>query len=169
MEVNELIRAQFRLLFVASSEKEMATHSSILAWRIPWTEEPGRRQSTGSQRVDTTERLLFTSSRVRELQPVTELEKAPQWKARALQLESSLHSLQVEKSPCCKKAQSSPKKRPTPGPRLGFLVLTFYTLYIKGLSVRRCFSSVIIRGYCLNLNPSHAIYHWGILNKLLNF
>ena len=34
-----------------SLEKEIATHSSILAWRIPWTEEPGRLQSTGSQRV----------------------------------------------------------------------------------------------------------------------
>ena len=32
-------------------EKEMATHPSILAWRIPWTEEPGRLQSMGSQRV----------------------------------------------------------------------------------------------------------------------
>ena len=32
-------------------EKEMATHSSILAWRIPWTEEPGRLQSIGLQRV----------------------------------------------------------------------------------------------------------------------
>ena len=32
-------------------EKEMATHSSILACRIPWTEEPGRLQSVGSQRV----------------------------------------------------------------------------------------------------------------------
>ena len=32
-------------------EKEMATHFSILAWRIPWTEEPGRLQSMGSQRV----------------------------------------------------------------------------------------------------------------------
>ena len=32
-------------------EKGMATHSSILAWRIPWKEEPGRLQSTGSQRV----------------------------------------------------------------------------------------------------------------------
>ena len=31
-------------------EKEMATYSSILAWRIPWTEEPGRPQSMGSQR-----------------------------------------------------------------------------------------------------------------------
>ena len=32
-------------------EKEMATHSSIPAWRIPWTEEPNRLQSVGSQRV----------------------------------------------------------------------------------------------------------------------
>ena len=32
-------------------EKEMATHSSVLAWRIPWTEEPGRLQSMRSQRV----------------------------------------------------------------------------------------------------------------------
>ena len=32
-------------------EEQMATHSSILAWRIPWTEEPGRLQSIGSQRV----------------------------------------------------------------------------------------------------------------------
>ena len=34
-----------------SLEKGMATHSSILTWRIPWTEEPGGLQSTGSQRV----------------------------------------------------------------------------------------------------------------------
>ena len=34
-----------------SLEKEMATHSSILAWEIPWTEEPGGLQSMGSQRV----------------------------------------------------------------------------------------------------------------------
>ena len=32
-------------------EKEMATHSSILAWKIPWTEEPGELQSMGSQRA----------------------------------------------------------------------------------------------------------------------
>ena len=32
-------------------EKEMATHSSTLAWKIPWTEEPCRLQSMGSQRV----------------------------------------------------------------------------------------------------------------------
>ena len=32
-------------------EEDMATHSSVLAWRIPWTEEPGGLQSTGAQRV----------------------------------------------------------------------------------------------------------------------
>ena len=36
-------------------EKEMAAHSSILAWRIPWTEEPGGLQSMGSQESDTTQ------------------------------------------------------------------------------------------------------------------
>ena len=40
-------------------EKEMATHSSTLAWTIPWTEEPGRLQSMGSQESDTNERLHF--------------------------------------------------------------------------------------------------------------
>ena len=35
-------------------EKEMATRPSILAWRIPWTEEPGELQSTGSQESDMT-------------------------------------------------------------------------------------------------------------------
>ena len=35
-------------------EKEMATHSSILAWRIPWTEEPSRLQSMGSEELDMT-------------------------------------------------------------------------------------------------------------------
>ena len=40
-------------------EKEMATHSSILAWRIPWTEELGGLQSTGRKESDMTERLRF--------------------------------------------------------------------------------------------------------------
>ena len=35
-----------------SLKKEMVTHSSVLAWEIPWTEEPGRLQSTGWQRVE---------------------------------------------------------------------------------------------------------------------
>ena len=38
-------------------EEEMETHSSIPAWRIPWTEEPGELQSMGSQRGDTIEHL----------------------------------------------------------------------------------------------------------------
>ena len=38
-------------------EEEMATHSSILAWRIPWIEEPGGLRSMGSQELDTTGRL----------------------------------------------------------------------------------------------------------------
>ena len=42
-------------------EKEMAPHSSILAWRIPWMEEVGGLQSTGRKESDTTERLQFLS------------------------------------------------------------------------------------------------------------
>ena len=38
-------------------EEGMAIHSSILAWRIPWTEEPGGLQSMGHKESDTTERL----------------------------------------------------------------------------------------------------------------
>ena len=41
-------------------EQEMATHSSILAWKIPWIEEPGRLQSMGSQRVRQIEQLTHT-------------------------------------------------------------------------------------------------------------
>ena len=42
-------------------EKEMAPHSSILAWRIPWTEELGGLQSMGHKESDTTEQLHFIS------------------------------------------------------------------------------------------------------------
>ena len=41
-------------------EKGMATHSSILAWRIPWMEEPGRSQSIGSQRVKVSQVTINT-------------------------------------------------------------------------------------------------------------
>ena len=43
-------------------EKEMATHSSILAWKMPWMEEPGRYSPWGRKESDTTERLRFTRS-----------------------------------------------------------------------------------------------------------
>ena len=49
------IMGSLGLLFPSShsfKEKEMATYSSILAWRIPWTEEPGGLQSVGSQELD---------------------------------------------------------------------------------------------------------------------
>ena len=42
-------------------EKEMATHSSILAWKIPWTEEPVGYSPRGRKESDMTERLHFTS------------------------------------------------------------------------------------------------------------
>ena len=46
----------------------MASHSSILAWRIPWTEEPGRLQSMESQRVGhTTEQLKHTQDPLRQM------------------------------------------------------------------------------------------------------
>ena len=47
-----LLRQEMRVQSLGQEdplEKEMATHSSILAWRIPWTEEPGELQSLGSQ------------------------------------------------------------------------------------------------------------------------
>ena len=40
-------------------EKGMVTHSSILAWRIPWIEEPGRLQSMGCKELDSTEQLTY--------------------------------------------------------------------------------------------------------------
>ena len=43
-----------------SLKKEMATHSSILAWRIPWAEKPGGLQSMGSQKLAMTERLTLS-------------------------------------------------------------------------------------------------------------
>ena len=51
----------------------MVTQSSILAWRIPWTEEPGRLQSIGCKESDTTERLTYTNvtQQIRELRDST--------------------------------------------------------------------------------------------------
>ena len=40
-------------------EKEMATHSSVFAWRIPWTEEPGGLRPWGCEELDTTEQLAL--------------------------------------------------------------------------------------------------------------
>ena len=60
-------------------EEGMATHSSILAWRIPWTEEPGRLQSTGSQTVrhdwatkHSTDYFIHQQQKLRSSQSYTE-------------------------------------------------------------------------------------------------
>ena len=49
--LREEYRFPFYLLVMSSTEKAMATCSSTLAWKIPWTEEPGRLQSIGSLRL----------------------------------------------------------------------------------------------------------------------
>ena len=76
-------------------EEEMATHSSILVWSIPWTEEPGGRQSMGWQRVGQTEQAHThtTCSRPRalrapQLPPLTALSPGPS-PGPELQLKSS--------------------------------------------------------------------------------
>ena len=46
-------------MLIGLLEKAMAPHSSTLAWKVPWTEEPGGWQSMGSEESDTTERLHF--------------------------------------------------------------------------------------------------------------
>ena len=56
-------------------EKEMATHSSILAWRIPWTEEPGGLQSTGLQRVGHNRAFTFTLKILRAITKVSVIVK----------------------------------------------------------------------------------------------
>ena len=60
-------------MVTSKMEKEMATHSSTLAWKIPWTEEPGQLQSMGSQRVRhdraTSLHSLHTLSQEMEMQP----------------------------------------------------------------------------------------------------
>ena len=50
-------------------EKELATHSSILAWRIPWTEESGRLQFIGHKESDTTEQLTHTHTHTHNCNP----------------------------------------------------------------------------------------------------
>ena len=49
--VDKVMSLVFNMLLGWSSEKAMAPYSSTLAWKIPWTEEPGRLEATGSLRV----------------------------------------------------------------------------------------------------------------------
>ena len=57
-EGTSLVVQWLRTHLPIQAEKAMASHSSTLAWKIPWMEEPGRLQSMGSLRSDTTEQLL---------------------------------------------------------------------------------------------------------------
>ena len=57
--LNSLQNFIININYIHISEKAMAPHSSTLAWRIPWMEEPGGLQSMGSLGSDTTERLHF--------------------------------------------------------------------------------------------------------------
>ena len=59
-------------------EKGMATHSSILAWRIPWTEDPGRLQSMESQESDMTEWLTLTHIHIKETEKEREMNSLSQ-------------------------------------------------------------------------------------------
>ena len=56
-------------------EKEMATHSTTLAWKIPWTEEPDRLQSTGSQSRTRLKRLSTQNAHIKWTEVVTQLVK----------------------------------------------------------------------------------------------
>ena len=58
-------------------EEEMATHSSILAWRIPWTKEPSGLQSVWSQRLRCDLKQLSTHTHTQENYRETELEPSP--------------------------------------------------------------------------------------------
>ena len=49
----------FDICFLFFLEKEMAIHSRTIAWKIPWTEEPGQLQSMGPKESDTSEQLHF--------------------------------------------------------------------------------------------------------------
>ena len=72
-------------------EKGMATHSCILAWRIPWTEEPGRLQSMGSQRVRhdwATNTYLTPYSLVAQM--IKNTPEMPETRVRSLGLEDTL-------------------------------------------------------------------------------
>ena len=72
---------------------EMATHSSILAWRIPWTEEPGRLQSTGSQRVGRLSDFTFIFGRIKNVMSGGHLELID-----AMNILASIISTSLEKT-----------------------------------------------------------------------
>ena len=77
-----------------SLEKGMAAHSGILAWRIPWTEEPGGLQPRGHKESDTTERLTLSHFKEEEQ---AETAKEEHHRAMFVGLKSTESKLHVEK------------------------------------------------------------------------
>ena len=76
LAMQETQEMQFRSLGGEDSLKEgMAAHSSILAWRIPWTEEPGGLHPWGHTESDTTERLSMQHARISITAPVISIPK----------------------------------------------------------------------------------------------
>ena len=71
----------------------MATHSSVLAWRIPWTEEPGRLQSWGRRESDRTEWLTLSLSESRWVQVVANVQVIKNVICKTLQNETCLSLL----------------------------------------------------------------------------
>ena len=63
-------------------EKAVAAHSSTLAWKVPWTEEPGGLQSMGPEQSDTTERLHFRFSRSRIGEGMAAHCSVPAWRVQ---------------------------------------------------------------------------------------
>ena len=116
-------------------EKERATHSSILAWRIPWTEEPGGLQSMGHQELDTTEQLTHTEDildlRGGKRAPAPWLCREVVWPARVLSprtvialpthcprllQEHNLSGCPPPQGPCPSNALAAPQLLPSRGP-----------------------------------------------------
>ena len=111
-----------------SLEKEMATHSTILAWRIPWTEEAGRLQAMGCKDSDMTERLSlhFTFTRVTQVSSRKSCEECHRIPKKRLY---------VPMDPCAQRTQMSPsspliksREAPTAFPRTDSLVQVYMEL-----------------------------------------
>ena len=107
-------------------EKEMAIHSSTLAWKIPWTEEPGRLQSMRSQRVGHDWVTSLTYLLLVQLEPSSQQVPRDQQQAliKSRVLTSSNHSQPYLNYPCSELLVSMFQKPPTPpswGPGSSFL------------------------------------------------
>ena len=74
-------------------EKGMATHSSLLAWRIPWTEEPGWLQSMGRKELDTSEQLLIVPWTARRSNQSILKETSTEYSLEGLMLKLKLQSI----------------------------------------------------------------------------